>query len=177
VSTTESSQTAVHESAADEWMRLARDAGGRRGDDEEPELVRELLAFVLAGTPYAIPVEQVREIVRMREVTRLPRVPKSVLGVVALRGEIVQVVDLRMRLGVEMSELTRRNRIIVLHDEDEKVTGVLVDAVQEVLRVPESEFQPATTAGLGAVRELCTRAEEFVSILDLEKVLEFDADP
>jgi chemotaxis signal transduction protein len=176
MSTSESGQLAADERGASDWMRLARDAGARGGEEEEPELLRELLAFVLADAPYAIPVEQVREIIRVRDVTPMPRVPESVLGVVALRGEIVQVVDLRMRLRVEIGELTRRSRIIVLHGEDEKVTGILVDAVQEVLRISESGIQPTTSQEIGAVREMCTRGEEFVSIIDLEKVLEFDAD-
>lgn len=159
--------------AADhEWVRLARGAANRGGDDEDLEIIRELLCFDLAGSPYAIPVERVREIVRLREITPMPRVPRSVLGVVALRGEIVQVVDLRMCLGLEVSEATRSSRIIVLHDDDQRVAGVLVDAVNEVLRIAEDEIHPSTSGEIGSVEELCARGEEFVSIITIDRVLE-----
>ena len=159
-----------------DWITVARTAAGRSQETGEQEMPRELLAFELAGSPYAIPVERVREIVKMREVTPMPRVPSSVLGVVALRGEIVQVVDLRMRLDLETAETTRRSRVIVLHGDDNKVTGVLVDAVQEVLRVPEDQISASSSAEIGAVSELCARGEEFVSIIDMDRALEFDAD-
>ena len=139
------------------------------------ETLRELLCFDLASAPYAIPVEQVREIVRVRDITPMPRVPSTVLGVVALRGEIVQVVDLRMCLGLKVSEATRSSRIIVLHGEDQRVTGVLVDAVKEVLRVTEDEIRPSTAGDIGSVEELCARGEEFVSIITIDRVLDFNA--
>jgi purine-binding chemotaxis protein CheW len=154
---------------------LARGAAGYDVSDQEPEIFREFLAFVLDNSPYAVPVERVREIIRLREITPMPRVPGSVLGVVALRGEIVQVVDGRTRMGLELAAPTRRSRIIVLHGEDNRVTGVLVDAVEEVLRVPESEIVSTTSSQIGAVVELCKRGEQFVSIIDMDHVLDLDA--
>lgn len=158
-----------------EWERLGRGASGHDVSDEEPEVLRELLTFVLSGAPYAVPVEDVREIIRLREITPMPRVPDSVLGVVALRGEVVQVVDARMRLGLALSPPTRRSRIIVLHGEDKGVTGVVVDAVDAVLRVSESEISPANSNQNGAVVEFCKRGDEFVSIVDMGQVLDLDA--
>ncbi len=160
----------------EDWIELARGAAARRDEGAEPELLRELLTFELAESPYAIPVERVREIVRLREITPMPRVPDSVLGVVALRGEIVQVVDLRMCLRLTVSEPTRRSRVIVLHGDENRVTGVLVDAVQEVLRVSEENIMPAASGETDAVSELCARGEQFVSIIEPDRVLEFDGD-
>jgi chemotaxis signal transduction protein len=157
------------------WEQLARSASGVSRRSEEVELLRELLTFLVDDTPYAIPVERVREIVRVGQITPMPRVPTSVLGVIALRGEVVQVVDLRMRLNLPVSETTRASRVIVLHGDDDRVTGVLVDAVQAVLRVPEGEIHASTSSEAGAVTEMCVRGEEFVSILELDRVLEFDA--
>jgi purine-binding chemotaxis protein CheW len=158
-----------------DWESLARSAAMSASVQEEPELLRELLTFRLADSPYAIPVERVREIVRLREITPMPRVPRAVLGVIALRGEIVQVVDLRMRLGLSTAEPGRASRVIVLHGDDDRVTGVLVDAVQEVLRVMEDAIRPASAGENAAVSELVTRGEEFVSIIDLDRVLDLDA--
>lgn len=160
-------------SVASDWESLARSAAGDGGGEEEQVLVRELLSFELAGTPYALPVERVREIVRLRDITPVPRVPREVLGVIALRGEVVEVVDLRMCLRLECRERTRRSRIIVLHGDDARVTGILVDVVHEVLRVPDDDVTPAVADG-GAVIELCTKGDDFVSILDIDRVLDLD---
>ncbi|MBW2275169.1 MAG: chemotaxis protein CheW [Deltaproteobacteria bacterium] len=165
-------QASARKGRSGDWLTLARHAAGRGGEGEEAELLRELLSFRLATASYAIPVERVREIVRLREITPMPRVPDFVKGVVALRGEIVQVVDMRMCLGIESREPTRTSRIIVLHGDEQRVTGVLVDAVQEVMRVPESEITVSSSGDAGMVPELCTRGDEFVSIVDMDRVLE-----
>lgn len=162
--------------ALPEWERLARHAADRGESEQEPELLRELLTFELAGAAYAIAVERVREIIRLRDITAMPRVPDCILGVVALRGEIVQVLDLRRRLELETSEPTRRTRIIVLHGDDDRVTGILVDAVRDVFRVSEDEIDTSSGSTGSAVSELCRREDDFVSIVDLDFVLDFDAD-
>ena len=163
------------DSGDQEWERLARGASGWDASQDEPELLRELLTFELDNSPYAIPVERVREIIRPREATPMPRVPECVIGVLAMRGEIVQVVDLRMRLGLHLPELTRHSRIIILHGDDNRVTGVLVDAVREVLRASERDISAATANQSGSVAELCKCGREFISIVDLDQVLNLDA--
>ncbi|MBW2229959.1 MAG: chemotaxis protein CheW [Deltaproteobacteria bacterium] len=161
-----------------DWESLARAASLRGADGEDQvDLLRELLSFRLDESPYAIPVERVREIVRVRKITSVPKMPSWVLGVVALRGEIVQVVDLRMRLGIPSKSTSRQSRIIVLHGDDDRITGMLVDAVDQVLRVNEDAFQNAeVSTESGAVNELCVRDGEFVSIVDVDRVLELRAD-
>ena len=119
-----------------------------------------------------MPVERVREIVRLRTITAVPRVPAQILGVITLRGEIVQVLDLRLRLGVSAPAPTRTNRIVVLHGDEGEVTGLLVDTVNEVMRVDESEIQPPATGDSEFVTGLCTRNDQFVGLLNLEKVLD-----
>jgi purine-binding chemotaxis protein CheW len=143
-------------------------------DESELELLRELLVFELDGSAYAISVERIREIVRMRELTFLPRSPDWILGVVALRGEVVEVVDLRRRLGLPDREPDRSSRIIVLHGDLERVTGILVDSVSEVFRVPEQDIMPAQSLEIGALSEVCRREEDFVSILDPDLALGFE---
>jgi purine-binding chemotaxis protein CheW len=161
--------------AGSEWDALARTAAAPAGD-EEPELLRELLCFELDGAPYAVPVERVREIVRMRAITPVPRVPDSVCGVIALRGEIIEVVDLRRRLHLACAETSRRTRIIVLHGEDGRMAGLLVDAVNEVLRLPEDAIQPAGAGDSESVAALCEREGRFVSLIDLERVMDVDGE-
>ena len=90
------------------WQELARGAAQAAPVEGPYEMLRELLGLEVAGSHYAIPIERVREIVRLRPITPVPRVPASVLGVIALRGEIVQVVDLLV--ASDAAALTRRHR-------------------------------------------------------------------
>jgi purine-binding chemotaxis protein CheW len=155
------------------WETHAREAAVR--EPAAAEYVQQLLAFVIDGALYALPVERVREIVRMRSVTPVPRVPAEVCGVISLRGEIVQVLDLRRRLGLEPVAATRASRIVIVHGEDGRVAGLLVDAVREVLSVAEDALRQAQ-AGAAVVDALCVREDEFVSLVDLDRVLEVDGD-
>ncbi len=157
------------------WEQVARDAAStlRHGGaaDEAPELLRELLVFGLDGSDYAVAVERVREIVRMKSLTHVPRAPAWLLGVVALRGEVVEVVDLRRRLGLGASTPDRSMRIIVQHGDMDQVTGLLVDSVSEVYRVEEERVLPAQGLDTACVGEICSRGEAFVSILDVDRTL------
>ena len=157
------------------WDDVARAAAARRGRSEEQVDLLQLLCFSLAGDPYAIPVTSVREIVRMRPLTPIPRVPDAVRGVISLRGEILQVVDLRRRLRLPTAELSKSSRIIVVEFEDGRSAGIMVDAVTEVLRVAESDLRSAGTSEVSAIESLCVRGDQFVSLVNLDRVLEFDA--
>jgi purine-binding chemotaxis protein CheW len=155
------------------WESLARAAVAHQVD-EEASLPRELLAFTLDGDPYAIPVEWVREIVRLQAITPIPRVPPEIRGVISMRGEVVQVVDLSLRLGVQPREPTPTSRIIVLHGDHGSVTGLLVDSVREVVRVAEEAIQPPPTGESDSVEALCRQDGEFISLLNMDRVLDLD---
>jgi purine-binding chemotaxis protein CheW len=157
---------------ASDWRRIARSASENHASQEGDEVfLREFLVFGLEGSAYAIPVEAVREIIRMRALTAIPRAPAWLLGVVALRGEIVEVIDLRRRLGIGVAQPSRASRIIVLHGDSDRVSAVLVDSVSEVYRVDENELIPAQATDVSSVLEMCRRGADFISILDLDRVL------
>jgi len=155
-----------------DWEQLARAAADGPQSRDDATLLREFLTFQLAGDPYAVPVERVREIVRMRPVTPIPRVPAALRGVISLRGEIVEVVDLRLQLGLTPTQPTRASRIIVLHGDDGKMSGLLVDAVTDVLRVTEEAIRSDGSGESGRVGALCVRGDQFISVLDFERVLD-----
>lgn len=161
--------------AGRDWVALARQASQLREEAAEGREERQFLGFLLDGAPYAIPVERVREIVRMRAITPVPRLPREVRGVISLRGEIVEVVDLRLRLGLAEIEPARRSRIIVVHNGDGGVAGLLVDAVNEVLSVTDEALR-ASVGESGSVDSLCVRDGRFVSLVDLDRVLELDGE-
>lgn len=154
--------------------RAARRVAGRSGDEAPAEL-RELLVIWLDGDPYALPIERVREIVRLRPITPVPRVPDAVRGVISLRGEIVQVLDLRRRLGLPPADTEagrRRHRIVVLHGDDGQMAGLLVDRVSEVLRAPADELRAPAAREADTVVALVPHGDRFVSLFDVDRLLE-----
>jgi purine-binding chemotaxis protein CheW len=108
----------------------------------------------------------------MRAITPMPRVPAPVRGVLSLRGEIVQVIDLRRRLGLPAAETARRPRIVVLHGEDGRTSGLLVDRVSEVLRVPGERLRPPASRDVDAVVALAPHGAGFVSLFDVDRLLD-----
>jgi len=157
---------------ASPWAEIARAAArGSRATAASEEL-RQLLVFSVGQTPYAVPVENVREIVRIRPITSMPRVVPHVRGVIALRGEVIQVLDLPLRLGLAPAELVRSSRIVVVTGDDGQLAGILVDAVVEVMRVSDDDFIPPSGGETGLVESLCARGEQFVSLIDLQRVLD-----
>jgi purine-binding chemotaxis protein CheW len=164
---------AAPERAPARWDALAR-AALRRDASDETALRREFVTFHLDSDPYALPIERVREIVRLRPITPVPRVPAAIRGVISLRGEVVEVMDLRLRLGLPSRDADRASRIIVLHGDDGAVTGLLVDSVRDVLRIPEDQMRSSAGGDNEAVAALLVRGDEFVSLLDLDRVLELE---
>ena len=154
------------------WDEIARAAATRRAAPAAAEVLRQLLCVRVEGTSYAVPVENVREIVRVRSITPIPRTASCVRGVISLRGEIIQVIDLRLRLGLPPAAIAKANRIVVVQADDSRVAGVLVDDVREVLRVSESAIGSTAGDAQGIVAALCTNGTEFVSIVDPGRLLE-----
>ena len=157
---------------SDSWDAIARAAATRRAAPATAEILRQLLCVRVEISPYAVPVENVREIVRVRPITPIPRTASCVRGVISLRGEIIQVIDLRMRLGMAAAALTKAHRIVVVQADDGRVAGLLVDEVREVLRVSESAIGGTTGDTQGIVAALCANGSEFVSIVDPARLLE-----
>lgn len=151
------------------WEALGRLAASRETSDSAP--LCELVAFELAGDGYALPVERVREVVRPGRITPMPRVPATVLGVLPLRGEMVEVIDLRRRLSLPPGERTRRSRVVVLHAGDGGTAGLLVDAAAQVLRVPQDAVRPAAPDSV-SVEALVAHEGRFLSLIDVEQVLD-----
>jgi purine-binding chemotaxis protein CheW len=137
-----------------------------------PEL--HLLTFALDREEFGIPVRQVREVIRVSDITRVPQAPAHVRGVANLRGRILAVVELRSRLGLPPAELTPRSRVVVV-EVRERVLGLLVDAVSQVTKVPEASVVPAPEEVISTDADYVTGVARWHSrliiLLDLEKAL------
>lgn len=156
------------------WLELARSAARSWLATPSGEPPRELLAVEVGGGGYAIAIERVREIVQPRSLTRIPRTPAWIVGAIALRGEIVEVVDLAQRLRRDRTRPGPTSRIVVIHAEDEGVAGLLVDAVTGVLRSSEPDFVACGEGDFRAVEEMVRVGEAFFGVVDLDRVLGVD---
>lgn len=117
-----------------------------------PDTLDEFLTFRLGNEEFAVPIEHVREVLRAPNITEVPRAPANVLGVVAVRGEVVAVVDARARLGMG-SGIAAGARIVIV-DAGEGPLGLLVDAVTSVVRLPRGAIEPCPQ-GISAAASDC----------------------
>ena len=140
---------------------------------------QQLVVFDLAGELYGVDIGTVREIILMQEITHVPNAPDAVEGVINLRGRIVPVVDLRRRFGLATKEQSRDTRIVVVDIGGQDI-GVIVDAVTEVLRIPGSSIEPAstviTTADSYYLNGIAKLGERLIILLDLGKALAQEAE-
>lgn len=141
------------------------------------------LVLNLDPNQYAVPIQSVREIIAMHDITPLPRMPHFMLGVINLRGRIIPVADLRLCMGMPSNETTRVSCIIVADlecDEDGTLTqiGCMVDSVCEVREINGADIQLPPHGSDGAHIQGLVRAEDcVVALLDLEVLLgEFAVD-
>jgi purine-binding chemotaxis protein CheW len=134
---------------------------------------RRHVSFMLGGGSYCVPVDQVVQILRNENILRIPKAPPFVVGVVNLRGDVLPVVDLRMRLGLQAEEAARRRRIVVVQL-GKRAYGMLVDEVREIVDLEEGAVteEAATLFGTRAefVCAVARRGDSMYLLLDLPKV-------
>ena len=135
---------------------------------------RQLVVFQLGAELYGVEISRVHEIIRLQSVTRVPRAPAFVEGVINLRGKVIPVVDLRRRFGLPTADHTRASRIVVVELGDQ-VVGIVVDGVSEVLRVSTSTVEPPSPVVAGIDSEylhgIAKLADRLVILLDLDRIL------
>ncbi len=119
------------------------DQGKENGEDMSKDAMDEqqVVCFRVQEEEYGIDIMKVQEIIRISEITSVPNAPKFVEGIVNLRGNVLPVIDMRTRFGIDRVERTEQNRIIVV-DISGKTTGIIVDSVSEVLRIPRGQIEP-----------------------------------
>ena len=135
----------------------------------------EYLAFRLGVDTYAVPIGEVREILKLPPVTEVPRAPSDIVGVVSVRGLLVTVISLRTRLRLPGSEPSRKGRILLVMGAYEEVIGLYVDEVLQVYRLAESEIEVAATVLGGRLGDyivgLGRQEGALLTLIDLRPVL------
>jgi purine-binding chemotaxis protein CheW len=144
------------------------------GIADAPAPMLHLLTFALDREEFGIPVRQVREVIRVNAITRVPQVPAHVRGVTNLRGRILAVVEIRTRLGLAEATITPASRIVVVEVMG-RALGLLVDRVSQVMKVPVESVAPPPEEVVTAETDFLTGVARWdsrlIMLLDLDKVL------
>lgn len=134
----------------------------------------QLVSFKLGDEEFGVDILRVQEINRMMQITRVPNSPNSVEGVINLRGRVIPVIDLRVKLNMTKIDYSPDTRIIVVEIKNQTV-GFIVDSVREVLRIPENitENPPDMVSGINSqyITAVGKLEDRLLILLDLEKVL------
>lgn len=139
----------------------------------------KFLTFMLGKESYGIGVLKIREIIRMLDITGVPRMPSYVKGVINLRGKVIPVVDLRVKFGLGLAEMSERTCIVVvqavLPNGAKPQIGIIVDAVEEVVNIPASDIEETPDFGgqisTDYILGMAKVKGAVKSLLDIDKVI------
>ena len=141
----------------------------------EPDIYLEFLCFKVSNEVYGIDIMDIKELIKPREVTEVPRAPSFVSGVISLRGVIIPIIDMLERLGLARKSATGRERVIVVRHVD-TFSGLLVDEIIKVVRVAKDAIEPAPTILDGIDRDFVTgigRADgRMIILLNLGNIID-----
>ena len=141
----------------------------------------QYLTFKLGDEIFALDIAKVREVLDFTSVTTVPRTPEFMRGVINLRGNVVPVVDMRLKFGMTKTEKTVNTCIIIVEislDGDTTILGALADSVQEVIDLEPDKIEPAPKIGTRLrtdfIKGMGNRSDQFIIILDIDKVFSLD---
>ena len=147
-------------------------------ESKEPILY---ITFSLEDEMFAVDVSQVREILDSTRITKIPRAPEFMRGVINVRGSVVPVVDMRMKFGMASAESTANTRIIVLElnlDGETLVLGALADSVNDVIELEQSQIEDPPRIGsrwkTEFIKGIGKRNDEFIILLDIDRIFSSD---
>lgn len=139
---------------------------------------KQFLTFRIGNENYGLELSQTREIIEYSGITEVPLMPNFLRGVINLRGEVVPVIDLAVRLGRSSIEIQRRTCIIVVeltNNDQHHVLGLLADAVSEVIEMDDENIEDAPSFGANIraefIQGIAKQGEEFVVLLDANNAL------
>ncbi len=139
--------------------------------------IGQYMTFKLGNEVFAIGVAQVREVLEVSQITRVPTAPEYMRGVVNVRGQATPVVDLRLKFGLAPAPDTVHTRIIVMEleiDGEETVLGGVADSVQEVIEIEPSNINPPPRIAMrwrtDFIQGMGRRGDDFIIILDVNRV-------
>ena len=146
-------------------------------DEEEDTQKGKYLTFVIGNESYGIGIEYVTEIIGILPITEIPELPEYIRGIINLRGEIIPVMDIRLRFKKELREYNERTCIVVIDILDNSV-GLIVDSVAEVITIPDVDIVPPPSLNGGLsnryIKGIGKVDSEVKLLLECEKLLSKD---
>jgi purine-binding chemotaxis protein CheW len=137
----------------------------------------QYLTFRLDQELFAVDIAKVHEVLEYSSVTKVPRTPDFMRGVINLRGNVVPVVDMRLKLGLSPTERTVDTCVIITEvalDGETTVVGALADAVQEVIGLDDADILPPPRMGVcidvNLIRGMGRRDDQFIMLLDIDQI-------
>lgn len=137
----------------------------------------QYVTFCLGEELFGVEVQRAREILTISAMTEVPQTPDYMLGVINLRGQVVPVIDMRLKLNIEAGEDTQDTCIIVVEvliDDESIIIGLLADAVREVMDIPESQIEPppklGTRINTAFIKGMGNVDGQFLILLDIDRV-------
>jgi purine-binding chemotaxis protein CheW len=150
----------------------------RQKKSQAIEVIKQYLTFRIGNENYGLELSQTREIIEYSGITEVPLMPNFLRGVINLRGEVVPVIDLAVRLGRKSIEVQKRTCIIVVelqNNEQNHVLGLLADSVSEVIEMNDENIEDAPSFGANIradfIQGIAKRDDEFVVLLDANNAL------
>ncbi len=137
----------------------------------------QLVTFSIGDEEFGVDILKVQEIIRTMEITKVPKAPPFVEGVINLRGKVIPIIDLRRRFGLDTRGHDKNTRIIVI-EINKMIVGFVVDSVSEVLRIPASTVEPPPPVVAGLESEYISGVgkleDRLLILLDLDRLLSSD---
>ena len=164
---------------ADDFLALATEELFRQtfeSEEADGKDQKEFLCFMLSDEEYGLDIMDVKEIIKLRPITDIPRVPEFILGIISLRGTIVPLFDLRRRLNLETKDYTKNTRVIIVQS-GTTLFGMIVDKVTNVARIPAKNIEPPPAVISGIEAEFLSGLGRFrdrmIIIMNLQKITDF----
>ena len=150
--------------------------GLMKAGDESKEVLEttQYIVIRLGAEQYGIDISYIENIVRMQNITRVPKVPAYLKGVINLRGEVIPVMSLRLKMDLPEDEITRATRIIILKLEQQGNVGIIVDEVKEVVTLTSNEIEKNSydpkDGTISFISGVGKHNGELISLLDLNSI-------
>jgi len=151
--------------------------GFQRENKELDGEVKQLISFMVGEEEFGLEILKIKEVIRIQQITKLPKAPSFVKGVINLRGDVIPVIDLREKFGLEGKDYGSMTRVIVV-EVGGKSIGMVVDSVSQVIRVPIDQIEPAPpmVGGLAAeyLEGVAKMEDRLIILVRIDKILSMD---
>lgn len=132
---------------------------------------KQYIVVMIGSEQYGIDISYIDNIVRMQKITRVPKIQSYFKGIINLRGEIVSVMSIRKKMGLEDDVFTNASRIIILKLEEKGAIGVIVDEVKEVVNLSDDDIEKASNKGR-FINGIGKHGDDLISLFEINAIVE-----